>query len=106
MTDAFQDLDRLMTKATEMVKLAESISNKVSKEATNDDNELSTLRTHLLNLGIASPVTRGTAGSIYHQELARELADFLDKMFKQDDIKSLTDVYCLFNRARGVGKTN
>ncbi|KAI7881221.1 EAP30/Vps36 family-domain-containing protein [Mucor mucedo] len=102
MTDAFQDLDRLMTKATEMVGLAESISNKVSKDASNDENELSTLRTHLLNLGIASPVTRGTAGSIYHQELARELADFLAKLFKQDDIKSLTDVYCLFNRARGV----
>lgn len=58
MTDAFQDLDRLMMKATEMVKLAESISNKVSKDPTNEDNELSTLRTHLLNLGIASPVTR------------------------------------------------
>lgn len=100
MTDAFQDLDRLMTKATDMVKLAESISNKV--KASNDDTELSTLRTHLLNLGIVSPVTRGTAGSIYHQELARELADFLDKLFTKDDIKSLTDVYCLFNRARGV----
>ena len=58
MTNAFQDLDQLMTKATEMVKLAESISAKVSKDISNDDNELSTLRTHLLNLGIASPVTK------------------------------------------------
>ncbi|KAL7316210.1 Vacuolar protein-sorting-associated protein 36, variant 2 [Mucor circinelloides] len=104
MTDAFQDLDRLMMKATEMVKLAEAISNKVSKDPTNEDNELSTLRTHLLNLGIASPVTKGSAGSIYHQELSRELADFLAKFFqKEDDMKSLTDVYCLFNRARGTG---
>ncbi|KAG2229563.1 hypothetical protein INT48_004829 [Thamnidium elegans] len=103
MTDAFQDLDRLMAKATEMVKLAESISSKISKETSNDDSELSTLRTQLLNLGIASPVTRGSAGSIYHQELSRELAEFLTKFFqKEDDMKSLTDVYCLFNRARGV----
>ncbi|GAN02962.1 vacuolar protein sorting protein [Mucor ambiguus] len=103
MTDAFQDLDRLMMKATEMVKLAEAISNKVSKDPTNEDNEMSTLRTHLLNLGIASPVTKGSAGSIYHQELSRELADFLAKFFqKEDDMKSLTDVYCLFNRARGT----
>ena len=59
MTDAFQDLDRLMAKATEMVKLAESISNKVSKDtANNEDSEMSTLRTHLLNLGIVSPVTK------------------------------------------------
>ncbi|KAI8637424.1 EAP30/Vps36 family-domain-containing protein [Parasitella parasitica] len=103
MIDAFQDLDRLMTKATEMVKLAESISSKVSKDPTNGDNELSALRTHLLNLGIASPVTKDSAGSIYHQELSRELADFLAKFFqKEDDMKSLTDVYCLFNRARGT----
>jgi ESCRT-II complex subunit VPS36 len=58
MTDAFQDLNKLMMKATEMVKLAESISNKVSKDPSNGNNELSMLRTHLLNLGIASPVTR------------------------------------------------
>ncbi|KAG1051369.1 hypothetical protein G6F43_006420 [Rhizopus delemar] len=100
MIDAFQDLDRLMTKATEMVKLAESISSKMSKDPT---DELSELRNHLLNLGISSPVTKDSAGSIYHQELARELADFLGRLFKQeDDMKSLTDVYCLFNRARGV----
>ncbi|KAI8375039.1 EAP30/Vps36 family-domain-containing protein, partial [Choanephora cucurbitarum] len=104
MTDAFQDLDRLMAKATEMVKLAESISNKVSKDtANNEDSEMSTLRTHLLNLGIVSPVTKGSAGSIYHQELSKELADFLSKFFeRQDDMKSLTDVYCIFNRMRGV----
>ncbi|KAG1471858.1 hypothetical protein G6F56_001882 [Rhizopus delemar] len=100
MTDAFQDLDRLMMKATEMVKLAESISSKMSKEPT---EQLPELRNHLLNLGISSPVTKDSAGSIYHQELARELTDFLGKLFKQDhDMKSLTDVYCLFNRARGA----
>ncbi|KAL4211312.1 Vps36-domain-containing protein [Rhizopus microsporus] len=99
MTDAFQDLDRLMSKATEMVKLAESISAKMSKDPT---DQLSELRTHLLNLGISSPVTKNSAGSIYHQELARELAEFLGKLFKQDDMRSLTDIYCLFNRARGV----
>lgn len=55
MTDAFQDLDRLMMKATEMVKLAESISSKMSKEPT---EQLPELRNHLLNLGISSPVTK------------------------------------------------
>ncbi|KAI9279850.1 EAP30/Vps36 family-domain-containing protein [Sporodiniella umbellata] len=99
MTDAFQDLDRLMTKATEMVKLTESIANKMSKEPT---DQLPELRNHLLKLGIVSPVTKDSAGSIYHQELARELADFLEKLLKQDDMKSLTDIYCLFNRARCV----
>ncbi|KAG0178396.1 hypothetical protein DFQ28_004379 [Apophysomyces sp. BC1034] len=103
MTDAFQDLDCLMGKATEMVKLAESISNKMSKDTTETDGNMSKLRGYLLNLGIASPVTRGSAGSIYHQELARELAEFLGKFLgKETSMKSLTDVYCVFNRARGV----
>ncbi|KAI8988854.1 EAP30/Vps36 family-domain-containing protein [Pilobolus umbonatus] len=103
MADAFQDLDKLMSKAVEMVKLAESISNKFSKDPTQSNSELSTLKTYLLNLGITSPVTKDTAGSIYHQELAKELSDFLGKIFKQDDeIKALTDIYCLFNRASGA----
>ncbi|KAI9007018.1 EAP30/Vps36 family-domain-containing protein [Phycomyces nitens] len=104
MSDAFQDLNRLMAKATEMVKLAESISLKMSKDMTTDnDKDMATLKGYLLNLGISSPVTRDSAGSIYHQELARELADFLSKFLESSDsIKSLTDVYCIFNRARGV----
>ncbi|CDS03037.1 hypothetical protein LRAMOSA00439 [Lichtheimia ramosa] len=103
MDEAFQDLDKLMAKATEMVSLAESISTKMNKESNNNGDELSALRTTLLNLGISDPVTRGTAGSIYHQELARELADFLSKFLdRQDTMKPLTDLYCVFNRARGV----
>ncbi|KAI9497957.1 EAP30/Vps36 family-domain-containing protein [Zychaea mexicana] len=103
MTDAFQDLDRLMGKATEMVKLAESISQKMNRDTNNTEGDLSTLRTYLLELGISDPVTRGSAGSIYHQELARELGEFLSKIFnEQDSMKSLTDLYCIFNRARGV----
>lgn len=57
MDEAFQDLDKLMAKATEMVSLAESISTKMNKESNNND-DLSALRTTLLNLGISDPVTR------------------------------------------------
>lgn len=50
-------------------------------------------------------VQRDSTGSSYHQELARELADFLVPILeRQGGMKSLADVYCLFNRARGVGK--
>ena len=58
MTDAFQDLDRLMANATEMVKLAESISQKMNRDTNNTDGSLSTFRTYLLNLGISDAVTR------------------------------------------------
>jgi hypothetical protein len=48
---------------------------------------------------------RDSTGSSYHQELARELAEFLVPILdRQGGMKSLADVYCLFNRARGVGK--
>ncbi|CAO3652163.1 unnamed protein product [Cunninghamella echinulata] len=56
MTDAFQDLDRLMATATKMVKLAEQISTKMRE--TQQDKDLSTLRGYLINLGISNPVTR------------------------------------------------
>eukprot|EP00899_Mesostigma_viride_P021446 jgi/Mesvir1/29302/Mv01564-RA.1 len=61
------------------------------------------MRDWLLSMGIANPVTRDTAGSLYHQELSRQLAGFLDTPLKKaGGIMALPDVYCLFNRARGT----
>lgn len=57
-----------------------------------------------LNIGISNPVTKHSAGSSYHQQLARQLADFLldrDRLMKAGGVMTLPDVYCLFNRARG-----
>ncbi|KAI9282459.1 EAP30/Vps36 family-domain-containing protein [Umbelopsis sp. AD052] len=106
LTDAFKDLDGLMAKAAEMVKLAESITTKISKEpqgSGTSENDALALNTYLMELGISNPVTRDSTGSSYHQELARELADFLVPILeRQGGMKSLADVYCLFNRARGV----
>ena len=56
----------------------------------------------MLSMGIASPVTRETAGALYHQQLARQLADWLPQVLaKRGGILALPDVFCLFNRARG-----
>lgn len=55
----------------------------------------------LLNMGISNPVTRHSAGSLYHQELARQLAQFLTKgadLHGRGGMLTLPDVYCLFNR--------
>ena len=57
----------------------------------------------LIAMGITSPVTRASAGARYHQELARQLADFLAApLAKAGGVLMLPDVYCLFNRARGT----
>ncbi|RUP43966.1 integrated structural and functional model of the Escrt-Ii complex, partial [Jimgerdemannia flammicorona] len=105
--DAFKDLDGLMAMAAPMVKLAESITAKLSKEPASEggtsEDDATSFRTYLLNLGIASPVTRDSAGAIYHTELARELAEFLHNILdREGGMMSLSDVYCIFNRARGV----
>eukprot|EP00879_Flechtneria_rotunda_P024552 GHRR01026031.1.p1 GENE.GHRR01026031.1~~GHRR01026031.1.p1 ORF type:complete len:417 (+),score=181.07 GHRR01026031.1:326-1576(+) len=57
----------------------------------------------LIAMGIASPVTRASAGARYQQELSRQLADFLEgPLAKAGGVMLLPDVYCLFNRARGT----
>ena len=54
-------------------------------------------------MGIASPVTRRTAGALFHQQLALQLADFLvPRLDKAHGVMTLPDTYCLFNRARGT----
>ncbi|CAG8630059.1 15838_t:CDS:10 [Gigaspora rosea] len=92
LNQAFKDLD-------------ESIRNKLSKELDSgtSTDETSAFRTYLIELGIPNPVTKDSAGSTYHKELARQLAEFLDNFLeKEKGMMSLTDIYCLFNRARGV----
>jgi ESCRT-II complex subunit VPS36 len=57
----------------------------------------------MLDMGITSPVTRQNAGAAYYQQLARQLAEFLKvPMEKNGGILTLSDIYCIFNRARGV----
>jgi ESCRT-II complex subunit VPS36 len=57
-------------------------------------------------MGIANPVTKETSGSVYMQELSRQLADFvlrlLDASSSSGGMMQLVEVYCAFNRARGT----
>jgi ESCRT-II complex subunit VPS36 len=67
-----------MAKAQEMVKLAEYFKERSAAKrqgAASDGEEELDAQTalDLLDLGIVSPVTRETAGSLYHRELARQV---------------------------------
>ncbi|KAJ9549655.1 hypothetical protein OSB04_022198 [Centaurea solstitialis] len=110
--DAFQDLNALMNKAKDMVMLAEKMRQKLlsgsnsQANATNDDEMGSKeeMQDWLLSVGIVSPVTKESAGALYHQELSRQLADFVKiPLERAGGIMNLIDIYCLFNRARGTG---
>ncbi|NXL71001.1 VPS36 protein, partial [Leptocoma aspasia] len=105
-SEAFEDLSKLMEKAKEMVELSKSIANKI-REKQGDITEDETIRfkSYLLSMGIANPVTRETYGSgtQYHMQLAKQLAGILQTPLEErGGIMSLTEVYCLVNRARGL----
>ncbi|CAG00472.1 unnamed protein product, partial [Tetraodon nigroviridis] len=79
-SEAFEDLSKLMVKAKEMVELSRSIANKI-KDKQGDITEDETIRfkSYLLSMGIANPVTRETHGSgtHYHLQLAKQLGTML-----------------------------
>ena len=102
LTDAFRDLGSLMEKAAGMVELARRLEGVASGAAGASAGEQQEARELLLSLGAVCPVTKESAGALFHQQLARQLADFLERPLADSrGLLALTDVYCLYNRARG-----
>lgn len=105
-SQAFKDLDGLIEKAKDMVNLVNKFAAKIEeKKGTVSEDETIQFKAYLLSVGIANPVTREThgSGSVYHKELAKQLAAFLEKPLQEaNGIMTLADVYCRFNRARGM----
>ena len=118
LSEAFSDLNSLIAKASDMVKIAERLSAK-----SRQDKDGAQLDAMAQDLGISSPVTksppppslenglktefswlhRRMAGSAYHTELSRQLADFLGPLLhRHHGIMLLSDIFCIFNRARGI----
>ncbi|XP_028202466.1 vacuolar protein sorting-associated protein 36-like isoform X2 [Glycine soja] len=100
------------SKAKEMVMLAEKMRLKLlsgsnsQTNATNDEEMGSKeeMQDWLLSVGIISPVTKESVGALYHQQLSRQLADFVKvPLEKAGGIINLIDIYCLFNHACGIG---
>jgi hypothetical protein len=57
----------------------------------------------LLDVGIVNPVTKESAGSLYHRQLSRQLADWLIAVLeRRGGVMAAPEIYCLFNRARGT----
>ena len=101
---AFKDIDGLMEKAKDMVSLAERIALKLA-DAQTDGDETVELKSHLLSIGISNPVTREThgTGTSYHKSLGNELARMLHApLQKVGGVMSVSEVYCRYNRARGM----
>ena len=103
--EAFGDLESLMEEAKNMVQLIErytATNNKTETSTTTANNKFETILDHM---GIANPVTKETSGSLYMQELSRQLADFVIGLLSVQSsggMMQLVEIYCAFNRARGT----
>ena len=117
------DVETLLQEATELVAIIQKYAATLSssqqqqqqqqqgnnKSGDDDDTYYSPLADMLQDMGMASalplPHSRSSGSSsadVYYETLARQLADFIrPKLVKQGGIMTLTDVYCLYNRARG-----
>ncbi|KAL7496592.1 hypothetical protein ACHAWT_009268 [Skeletonema menzelii] len=114
-----EDIDAFMREATPLLKVIQKYTstiererkaaalstNHVHKDTSKQHNDTEKLVAMLENMGMASALSEKQSGSMYHKQLARQIVDFLrhnDKLNKAGGMMTLTDVYCLFNRARGT----
>ncbi|KAG0140432.1 hypothetical protein CROQUDRAFT_665191 [Cronartium quercuum f. sp. fusiforme G11] len=117
MNEGLKDLQALMTKAKDMVQMAQSLNSKLSalevstgKIKSNDEETI--IRSSLLKLGLPTPAVTSDmlkSEEIYLIELTKELLSVLreGKVFggNSSEIKgivSLDQIWCIWNRARGV----
>jgi ESCRT-II complex subunit VPS36 len=98
--EAFTDLDSLMGQAQHVTALMDRLL--VRAEAGDSAQGGAEIEQLLQALGMASPVTRLSAGAQYHEQLARQLVDFLEEPLRVLKTMSLADVYSLYCRARGT----
>jgi len=117
---SFQDLEALMTRAKDLIALAEQLASKLASlpVSTSTRDARVALRESTELLGLSTPiVTKEIAGGkdAYLSELARQIAEFLTStdsrqaekgresiLKREGGIISLIDLFALYNRVRGV----
>lgn len=101
---ACTSIEALKKEAKKMVQMIERFAaDKKFKESSQEEREQ--FGSLVYDVGIANPVTRETAGSgnVFLTDLARELAAFLkEPLAEAGGMLLLTDIYALYNRARGT----
>jgi hypothetical protein len=91
------------TTTTTTVGLKQEISTLAEDEDSSWAQQMQNVGTFAAGMGIVSPVTKSMAGSAYISELARQLSIVLKPhLQRRGGIVSLTDAFCLLNRARGT----
>jgi len=98
------DAETLLREAKDLVKVITKYVATLDRQQETDP-ETTQLVDMLQNMGMTSALSKANfegKSSAYIDTVARELADFMRPRFsEQVPVYTLTDVYCLFNRARG-----
>ncbi|KAI9224815.1 EAP30/Vps36 family-domain-containing protein [Blastocladiella britannica] len=120
MSSAFSDLDALMAKAQDMVNLSATIASKLKSLNRPSSTEMTTesstdalvaeFRGYLLSLGATTAIGVESAalgkratGDDRDRALARDVAEVLAAVLpSHGGILGMNDLYCMFNRARGI----
>mmetsp|Transcript_19002 Transcript_19002/g.31515 ORF Transcript_19002/g.31515 Transcript_19002/m.31515 type:complete len:303 (+) Transcript_19002:1-909(+) len=98
------DAESLLSEAAELVKIIQKYVSTLEHSGEGNNPEQAQLTDMLSNMGMTSALSKSEMSqTTFHQLLARQLADFLlPKLKAASGVMTLTDVYCLFNRARGT----
>lgn len=98
------DMETLLREATELVRVIHkyvATLDKYQASTTDDNDDADKLVSLLSDMGMSSAWTKAdfATDTAYYQQLARELADLLRPKLR-GSMMTLTDVYCVYNRAR------
>eukprot|EP00605_Chrysophyceae_sp_TOSAG23-4_P001994 GSChrysophyteH1.ASY1.ANO1.2208.1 assembled CDS len=108
--EATQDLENLMQRAQEVVRLVDKFAKYSAQNSATGSEESGAedgtdMNSILLSIGLVSPVTKSSTGDAYYEQLARQICDLLSAknlLEKMGGMVTLTDLYCIYNRARGT----
>ncbi|KAL3097817.1 hypothetical protein niasHS_000552 [Heterodera schachtii] len=105
-SEAFEDMSKLMEQAREMVVLSKNITERLrQKKGEITEDETVQLKSYLLSLGVNDPVTKSSFGgsSVFFDKLAAELTSVLLEPIKESGgTMTLPEAFCRMNRARGM----
>lgn len=127
LTEGLQDLQALMAKAKEMVQLSQFLNAKLtslesnpknSDEAESPEQKAGLIRSSLVKLGLPTPAVTSdmiSSDQAYFKELAKELGGLLTRTMGGESgimfhgfrdlavgIRPLDEIWCIWNRARGI----
>jgi ESCRT-II complex subunit VPS36 len=96
------DAEDLLAEAAELVAIIQKYVKTLESDQSKEDDTLQ-LTDLMSNMGMTSALSKESyQGNDFYEVLARQLCDFLEPRLKKVGTMTLTDVYCIYNRARGT----